>query len=365
MPPKPASNPAKILYVDDEPANLKLFTMALADHYRVFTALSGAEALAILHHEPEIAVLVSDQRMPGMSGIELLEKAQASHPEIVRMMITAFTELDLALAAINRCHVHGFIAKPWNEELLLLGVTRAVETQRLIRENRDLSRRLLTVAEEERRRLARDLHDDFGRILPTLRFALDEFVESAGPPSPAQQHLLTQVTEKMGELGRICRRTASNLRPDILDRLGLSATLEAECLEFDRAYRNCEITLEIHGQNKPLTPALETTLYRVFQEGLNNIGEHAEADRAEVMLTFSHPLVILTIRDNGRGFVEEEAVDRARRQGRGLGLLGMRERTASMGGKISLRSRPGQGTSLRLELLTTENDQGTVAGRLK
>ena len=197
-----------------------------------------------------------------------------------------------------------------------------------------------------------------------LRFSLEEFLETVRPLTAAQQSLLGQVTEKISELGRVCNRAANNLRPDILDRLGLLATLEAECFEFERAYRNCEITLQIHGQTKPLAPALETTLYRVFQEGMNNLREHAEASRAEVLLTFSHPLVILTIRDNGRSFVEEEAVGRARRQGRGLGLLGMRERAASLGGKISLQSRPGQGTNLRLELPIIGKEKGTVKGRL-
>lgn len=340
----------KVLYVDDEPVNLSLFTMAIGHHFPVLTALSGAEALAILHNDPGVAVLISDQRMPGMSGLELLEKARALYPDTIRMMLTAFTELDLAMEAINRCHVHSFIAKPWNEDLLLLNIVRALETYRLVRENRELSRRLSTVAEEERRRLARDLHDDFGLILPSLRFILDELQESLGPPSSNQQRLLALVDAKINELGRVCRQAASNLRPDILDRLGLLATLEAGVQEFGRENPACPVDLQIHGQQKTLPPEPETVLYRVFQEGLNNIREHSGASRAEVLLTFSHPMVIMVIRDNGCGFSEAEALTGARRRGRGIGLLGMRERVASLGGRISVKSRPGKGTGIRVEL---------------
>ncbi len=339
----------KILYVDDEEANLVNFTMSLEDQYQVFTALSGEEALRICQREPGIAVLVSDQRMPGMSGLELLEKVDQAHPEMIRIMLTAFTDLEVALEAINRCHVYSFISKPWKEELLLLTIQRAVETHRLIRENRDLSRRLVTVAEEERKRLARDLHDDFGQILPSLRFTLEDLRASLAPSTPEQQRLLAQTDEKFNELGRICRKAAGNLRPDILDRLGLLPTIDTVVNECARD-NGIEIELSVCGQPKKMDPECETVIYRVFQESLNNIRDHAAAGKAEVMVTFSYPLVILTIRDNGRGFAEEEAVARAQRQGRGIGLLGMRERVASMAGSFILRSKPGQGTQIRVAL---------------
>lgn len=339
----------KILYVDDEAANLTNFTMSLEDQYQVFTALSGEEALRICRREPGIAVLVSDQRMPGMSGVELLEKAYQAHPEMIRIMLTAFADLEVALEAINRCHVYSFISKPWKEELLALTIERAVETHGLIRENRALSRRLVTVAEEERRRLARDLHDDFGQILPSLRFTLEELRETLGRPTAEQQRLFVLTDEKFNDLGRVCRKAAGALRPDILDRLGLLPTIDSVVSECARE-SGIGIELSVCGQPKNMTPECETIIYRVCQESLNNIRDHSGAKQAEVMLTFSHPLVILTVRDNGCGFVEREASARAQQQGRGIGLPGMRERVASLAGSFVIHSKPGQGTSVRAAL---------------
>ncbi|HNN52251.1 MAG TPA: response regulator, partial [Pseudomonadota bacterium] len=122
---------AVVLYVDDDRANLLAFRAIAEPTYEVVVAKSGDEALQLIEQNPDIAVLMADQRMPGMSGIDLCERVQLSHPDIVRMLVTAYSDLQAAIAAINRGHVSRYLHKPWNAEELLATIRDAVERYRL------------------------------------------------------------------------------------------------------------------------------------------------------------------------------------------------------------------------------------------
>ena len=122
---------AVVLYVDDDRANLLAFRAIAEPTYEVVVARSGDEALQLIAQSADIAVLMADQRMPGMSGIDLCERVQASHPDIVRMLVTAYSDLTAAIAAINRGHVSRYLNKPWNSEELLATLRDAGERYRL------------------------------------------------------------------------------------------------------------------------------------------------------------------------------------------------------------------------------------------
>lgn len=116
----------KILIVDDEPANLRSLERLFRKDYEVLTAGSGAEALELLQQH-DVAVLITDQRMPGMTGIELLKKTVPIRPRMVRIILTGYTDVDALVEAINCGQVYRYVAKPWNNEELLLTVRRALE----------------------------------------------------------------------------------------------------------------------------------------------------------------------------------------------------------------------------------------------
>jgi DNA-binding NtrC family response regulator len=134
-----------ILYIDDEQANLDTFSRVLGDDYQIKTCLSGEEALKILENE-EIPLVIADQRMPGMSGIELCAKLYEMKPDITRIILTAYTETDLLIAAIHRGHVHDYIVKPWKKSELKPILDKALEDskQRMIKLN-ELESRLSQV----------------------------------------------------------------------------------------------------------------------------------------------------------------------------------------------------------------------------
>src|SRR5712692_5237262 len=118
--------PYKILIVDDEPANLRTLARLFREDYEVLTAASGDEALALLGQH-DVALLITDQRMPGMTGIELLKKTVPLRPRMVRIILTGYTDVDALVEAINCGQVYKYVTKPWNNEELRLTVSRALE----------------------------------------------------------------------------------------------------------------------------------------------------------------------------------------------------------------------------------------------
>jgi DNA-binding NtrC family response regulator len=128
----------RVLYVDDEEINLVNFRETLSDEFEIFTAGSGKEALALLEREGEMALLVSDQRMPGMSGIELLTEVRAAYPDTIRMIISAYTEIHELIEAINKAEVYRYFVKPWKEDSLRLTINNAVGAYALGQEIKQL-----------------------------------------------------------------------------------------------------------------------------------------------------------------------------------------------------------------------------------
>ncbi|OGQ97755.1 MAG: hypothetical protein A2521_02315 [Deltaproteobacteria bacterium RIFOXYD12_FULL_57_12] len=213
-----------------------------------------------------------------------------------------------------------------------------------------LSKRVNQVAEEERKRIARDLHDEFGQSLLTLRYSIEAIRDALPDEAGDLRVKVNKVNGLIERLGETVQNISSKLRPDMLDHLGLLPTIEWSLNEFMVHHPAIETSLKINGVWKPITPDIEIVLFRVFQEALNNIAKHANPKSVKVLLTFSHPNVILTVSDDGAGFRTTKTFDPPTADDQGIGLYGMQERTASVGGTLTIRSRPGRGTLLRAEL---------------
>ena len=127
----------KILIVDDEPPNLRTLARLFREDYEVLTAASGDEAMALLGQH-DVALLITDQRMPGMTGIELLKKTVALRPRMVRIILTGYTDVDALVEAINCGQVYRYVAKPWNNEDLRLTVKRALEHFETLKQRQEL-----------------------------------------------------------------------------------------------------------------------------------------------------------------------------------------------------------------------------------
>jgi len=206
-----------------------------------------------------------------------------------------------------------------------------------------LSRQLLEAQEAERRRMAHELHDEAGQLLASVHLALETTVIGLPPP---WREGFDSVRRQLDAMETQLRRLAHELRPTMLDNLGL-----LPALQFLAQGVAARTGLDIHVDSAlagRLAPALETALYRIMQEGLTNIAKHAAATNVTLQVWHEGGRVHSLLRDDGVGFVVAQVLGRTGL--RGLGLLGIQERLEALGGTLQITSAPGQGTTLQITL---------------
>jgi PAS domain S-box-containing protein len=219
-----------------------------------------------------------------------------------------------------------------------------IDRQRAEEERIGLLRRIVTTQEEERSRIARDMHDQLGQQLTALRLKIATIAEdsSIGPRLAREIEGLQESAARLdSEVGFL----AWELRPAALDDLGFVAAIRVFVAEWSRHY---QIPAELHVGNvegKRLTPEIETNLYRITQEALNNIYKHAEAKNVNVVVERRRNEMLLIIEDDGKGF-EPSDIRSGKESGSELGVVGMRERAAIVGGTLEIESAPGKGTTI-------------------
>lgn len=221
---------------------------------------------------------------------------------------------------------------------------------------RNLSRKLIDVIEEERKSLAADLHDEFGQTLTSLKFDMERLQKKYIDGIGEEADICNRVIEKISNLAENIRTTTSKLRPDLLDHLGLVPTLEWFIEDFKKQRSKIKIHFQAIGFKRRLNPNIEIVLYRIFQESINNILKHSGANKIDIKLTCSHPKVIFSCKDNGKGF---DVTDNGfpRDDIMGIGLLSMKERAETLNGKFKLKSVEGKGTLVRVELPMLESNE--------
>jgi signal transduction histidine kinase len=231
----------------------------------------------------------------------------------------------------------------------------ALENARLYNEVQEKERlrgqllaRAVAAQEEERKRIARELHDETGQLLTALAVGLGGVEQTiAQDPERAQYQIAELKNVTMHAIDGL-RQFVADLRPSVLDDMGLVAALRWFAEQYaERA--NLRVEFQVSGTKRRLPSQVETVLFRIAQEGLNNIGRHAHATRAQLRLDFVDTLVRLTVEDDGRGFVVADVLG-AQPQRRAWGLLGIQERIELVGGKFKVESAPGRGTRLSVEI---------------
>ena len=370
-----------VLYVDDDTANLVVLKATCQGEFDVITASSGPAGLEILK-EREVAVLLVDQRMPGMSGIEVFEIAQELYPDTIRILITAYSDLSDAINAINRGKIRRYIRKPWDPDELKAVLRDGIETYQIRRKVSQLETRLIetertyalgvvaaSVAHELRNPLAAmvmgidlaelrldqllgEMHPGVG-VLPThvdtvrkVRHQMDEIA--------AATDQVTEITKGM-ELGQ--RRRDEDVQAELQEIVELTLT-------FVRAALLKRATLEVDLQPSPPVKGSPNKLSQVMTNLLVNAMQ-AMPDRArtenriKVSLAPDHAegWVRLAVEDNGEGIpddVREHIFDpfftTKTQGGTGLGLAISKRIVEEVGGRIEVSSRPGKGTTFTVRL---------------
>ena len=370
-----------VLYVDDEVENLAVFEAA-CDRFAVLTASSGAQALELMR-KFEVAVLLADNRMPGMTGLELLERARLESPQTLRMLVTAYSDLSTAEDAINRGGVRRYLRKPWNNDELCATLAEGLEAYEMNAKLRCLERRLL---ETERvyslgviaAGLARELKlpvTDARASVARARERLigaEKSLYSAPGAGSVRGHLIeahedlaeAEVgTKRVLDIVRgfeipTCESNADE-RTDISDVLRLTLRLLQGEL---RASTSLELDVRA-------TPAVLGSSAELGQVVLNVViyALHAMADQPReqrvlsVGLSYEAPWVRLDVADTGAGLaadmlsqIFEPFSPTGLQRGSGLGLAISRSILERIGGSIDAENRPGRGVLFRVRLKPAE-----------
>lgn len=212
---------------------------------------------------------------------------------------------------------------------------------------RMLSARLQSIREEDRTRIAREIHDELGGMLTVLKMDLAVLEKNIGGPMPGASppsRAINAFSAKIDSIVHAIRRIATELRPSVLDEFGLKEAIESE-LETFQARTGIESTLLSNAESFELDKDCSTALFRIFQETLTNIVRHARATEVEVSIIFCDGKLILRVQDNGRG------ISRSELSGvKSLGLLGMAERAHLIGGELTIEGEQGKGTAVTVGL---------------
>jgi signal transduction histidine kinase len=384
---EPNSGTIRVLVVDDDPDTVELMVGLLQlEGFATLEAHCGEEALEVVRAEkPELVLL--DVVLPDINGRDVC-RAIKDDPDLAEVFVILVSGQEitrdkrirgLESGADEYLHkpiqiaelvarIRSFVRmreareglKRANEELETRVQERIAELRSTntdlkrevedrtkaekklkiyARELRGLSRRLIETQELERRRIARELHDEAGQTLTVLKFVFNE-LEDMLPTEGLER--LDDGQEALNKMVALVRNLYQEVRPSILDDLGL---LPALLWQFDRYTLNTNVSVRFEHEGvdgRRFSPELETAAYRVAQESLTNIARHAQVKEAKVQVWTDGKKLHLRVEDQGKGF---ESV-RKRYKTDGCGLLGMGERVQVLGGVFDIHSKPGDGTSV-------------------
>jgi len=208
-------------------------------------------------------------------------------------------------------------------------------------ELKSLSARLVETQESERKNISRELHDAVGQSLSAIQLELHDLAAALAPQSDSLRARVDRIRGLVEGSLTMVRNVALLLRPSMLDDLGLQAALEWQAQQIARS---TGMRLDVAADDMPddLPEEHKTCIFRLVQEALNNVCRHANANLVSINLRGEDGRVSVTVRDNGRGFTPHRA--------KGLGLVGMQERVAGLGGRLRIESEPGKGTIIEASL---------------
>src|SRR5580692_4999800 len=336
-----------ILMVDDQPGKLLSYEVILNElGENLIKANSGREALEFLLKE-DIAVVLMDVSMPEIDGFELADMIR-QHPRFQKTAIifisgVHLTDLD-RLNGYQRGAVD-YISVPVNPELLRAKVSVFADLHRkthqleiLNRELRTLSSNLIATQDDERRRIARELHDSLGQELSAAKMMTDKIVMLNRSPESTKE--ATEISNLIDHSIQQVRSITYLLHPPLLDEIGLQSALQFYLEGFTKR-SGIEILLETQPSNFPrLSPEMETAIFRIVQEAVTNVFRHSGAREAWVTVVKDDTQVVGTVRDNGKGITDGVMQGRPDRIGVGIG--GMRQRVKEFGGDLRIgNANPG------------------------
>ncbi len=320
-----------------------------------------------LHRLPENLLQVTVARGEGLAGQVIASgeatviEDYAAYPSRVPDFVDGGVKSVLAVPIVTGDRVFGALGvialrdkRSFSDRdvTVVSGVARqaavAIENARLYESMRSYAKQILTAQEVERRRMARELHDDTAQALVALSRQLDTLLSDDDHTPGSLRPRMEELRQLTAQISRDVRRFSQDLRPSTLDDLGLLPTLEGLSSRLSEE-DDVRALLEVVGDQCRLTPEVELVLFRIAQEALNNVRKHSGATEVLTRVEFTDGVVRITVSDNGRGFTVPDRPGELVETGK-LGLTGMLERAHLAGGTLTVRSKPGEGTTVIAEI---------------
>jgi two-component system, NtrC family, sensor kinase len=371
-----------VLYVDDEPINLRVFEANFKQRFRVVTCGSGAETLERLRSLGEVAVLVSDQRMPGMTGVELLEKARELLPDAQRMVVTAYSDMQAVMDAVNRGQVSRYFVKPWVKEELLGALDEAVRVHGLTIRLREMQARLLRAERlatlgQVSAGIAHELMNPVSYLSQNVEVMRTELAAVAAyltprllerPDVEAQAaldelpHILDDVEQGAHHIRQVALGIRNQVRGQDVEETSDLADVAGFVSKLARAEvrNNGQLVVRgpsVHVRGGPVK--LSQVLLNLIVNAAQAMEEGGRGGRIELGWEAENDeSVRVWVADNGRGIplefqqrvFEPLFTTKPVGVGTGLGLSICRELVTELGGTLSLSSEVGKGTTVEFRL---------------
>jgi len=369
----------EVLIVEDTPASLELLTELMQSQgYRVRQAQDGEMALlSVQSRAPDIILL--DVRMPKMDGFEVCRRLKASPDtaEIPIIFLSALQDIDAKVQGLQLGAVD-YIGKPYQPDEVFLRVRTHLElsnlrlhlgemcelrtrqlqaevVERQLAESelfesqqklRELMQHLQEVREAERAHIAREIHDELGQTLTVARIDLTRLASRLDEPPENLQKYVAEITAVLDKAADTARTISEDLRPGMLDLLGLGAAIEHHVTRFSEA-TGIAVALKLDDIDElELDDSVATAAFRIVQESLTNVARHAGASHVDIQIADLGKELVVIVQDNGQGISTETQASKKR----SYGLLGMGERAQSLGGDVIIESQPGKGTRIEANL---------------
>lgn len=365
-----------LLIVDDTEENLIVLESVIKRiNVNLIKAISGFEALEITHGI-ELALAIIDVRMPGMNGYELALKMNEERPgnKVPVIFLTANYIDEIEVFKGYDTGAVDYISKPVHNHVLLSKINvfldlfnqkqTIIEDALQLKESADelitansalqkseeklknaleqlhqLTQYTERAREEERKAISRELHDDLGQSLTAVKIDLGIIRQNVSDSNVVAK--INKISTLVGDTIKTVQRLTSQLRPEILDDLGLESAIEWYTQEFSQR-TGVEVLLEMDS-GIAIAPDTSLTLFRIMQESLTNIARHAKATRVEIALKSTGESINFRISDNGIGITETGLKSK-----KSFGLIGMKERADSLGGTFDIYGENGHGTVIKL-----------------
>ncbi|MGA2226714.1 MAG: response regulator [Syntrophobacteraceae bacterium] len=299
---------------------------------------------AIFNNSFDVCLL--DYRLGEHDGLEFLHEVRAKGCKIPIIFLTGAGNYEIDLQAMSMGAADYLLKNEISASILERSIRYAVTISKSNNELRSLSSKLLTIQEEERKRLAAELHDSIGQTLPAMKFRIEMVLKlrDEGDCSTALNHL-EQFVPILQRSIEETRNIYMGLRPPMLDNVGLLATLEWLRQECMKLYPERHIELEAGLAEEEVPESLKVNIFRIAQEALNNIAKHSKAEWVDISLLKNGGEIEFVVSDDGVGMNLDLILQTS--AAKSLGLISMRERTELTGGSFSIESVPGEGTTIR------------------